>query len=148
MFDQPVMVEICTWQQSLHDLFQKRNRGLLVSAQISLYCLPLNMQRYWAWNVRVLKHINHKCWRLDTTQQSEELPRFNELLVIRPIIITDHTDNWKLPHLQNKTCWHKRFSGLKISLPCSSTASLQCVGAFAVAELVMVTCLPLLKHLP
>lgn len=148
MFDQPVMVEIGMWQQSLHDLFQKRNWGLLVSAQISLYYLPLNMQRYWAWNVRVLKHINPKCWRLDMTQQSEELPQFNELLVIRPIIITDHTDNWKLPHLQNKTCWHEWLSGLKISLLCSSTASLQCVGAIAVAELLVVTCLLLLKHLP
>lgn len=113
-----MMVEICTWQQLLHDLFQKRNWGPLVSAQISSYYLPLNMQRYWAWNVRVLKHVNPICLRLDMARQLEEikLPWFNELLVIRPIIITDHADDWSLPHLQNKTCLYKWLSGLKNSL--------------------------------
>lgn len=131
MFDQPVMVEICTRQQSLHDLLQKRNWGPLVSAQIFSHYLRLNMQRYWAWNVRVLKHVNSICLRLDMARQSEEikLPWFNELLVIRPIIIIDHADDWSLLHLQNKTCLHKLLSGLKISL-CqqmryTSTANLQ-----------------------
>lgn len=147
MFDQPGMVEICTWQQCLQDLFQKRNWGLLVSAQISLYYLPLNMQRYWDWNIQVLKHLNPKSWRLHTTQQSE-LPWVNELLVTRPVLITDHTDTWKLLHLQDKTCWQiNYFQGFKFC--CSAPAQpAYSGGAIAVAELVLVTCLPLLKHLP
>ena len=123
-------VEICTRQQSLHDLFQKRNWGPLVSAQLSSCYLPLNSQWYWAWNVWVLKHANPVCLRLDMARQSEEikLPWPDELLVVRPILIIDHADDWNLPHLQNKTCLCKWLSGLKISLcqtPCSSRASLQ-----------------------
>lgn len=49
-------------------------------------------------------------------QEEMKLAWFNVSLVIRPIVIIDHADDWSLPHLQNKTCLHKLLSGFKISL--------------------------------
>lgn len=122
-------------------IFQKRNWGPLLYAQISSYYLHLHVQRYWPRNVQVPQHVDPTCWRLDTARQLEEikLPWFNELLVIRPIIIINHADGWSLLHLQKKTCLQKWLPGLKISL-CqrTSTASLQYLttsAATAAAEL-------------